>query len=111
MRTGDVVRARGFFETAVRGDPRPEYQASLALTFVVDAQRRDLSRAKALLAEATRDPACDRAFYAAGMLARVEGDAKAAEQMFRRAVEANPRNQEAARELRTLQSRRSVHRD
>jgi curved DNA-binding protein CbpA len=111
LRTGDLLRARGFFEAALRADPRPEYQASLALTFLVDAQRRDVRRAKALIDEALRDPRSDRAFHAAGVLARVEEDPKRAEENFRKAVELNPRNQDANRELRALQARRAVHRD
>jgi tetratricopeptide (TPR) repeat protein len=111
LRTGDVLRARGFFEIAVRADPRPEYHAALALTFMVDAQRRDLGRARALVDEALRDPRSDRAHHAAGVLARVENDLKKAEACFRKAVELNPRNQDANRELRALLARRAVHRD
>jgi curved DNA-binding protein CbpA len=111
LRTGDVVRARGFFEAAQRADPRPEYQASIALTFTVDQRQRDLRRAKALLHDALKDRTNDRAFYAAGVLARVENDVKLAEDSFRKALELNPRNQDANRELRAILSRRAVHRD
>jgi curved DNA-binding protein CbpA len=111
LRTGDAVRARGFFEAAHRADPRPEYQASIALTFTVDPRSRDLRRAKALVHDALKDRTSDRAFYAAGVIARVENDLKLAEESFRKATELNPRNQDAIRELKSLQSRRAVHRD
>jgi len=111
FRTRDFARARGFYESAIRADPRPEYQAALAHVFLVDPQGRDRDRARALLDEATRDPKCDRAFYAAGILARDEGDDGRAERMFRAALEANGRHAEAIRELRLLQARRSKGRD
>ena len=107
LRTRDFARARGFLESAVRADPRPEYQATLALACIVDPVRRDRERARQLLAEATKDPACDRAFYAAGLLARDEGDLGGAERQFRAAVKANPRNADAVRELRNAEGRRA----
>ena len=107
LRTRDVVRARGFFEAAVRADPRAEYQAALAWTWLVDPARKDLARARALVDEATRDASCDRAFYVAGVVARDEGDAPRAERMFRAALQANPRHADAVRELRALQAGRS----
>jgi tetratricopeptide (TPR) repeat protein len=107
LRTRDVARARGFFEAAVRADPRAEYQAALAWTWLVDPARKDLARARALVDEATRDASCDRAFYVAGVVARDEGDAPRAERMFRAALQANPRHADAVRELRMLQAGRS----
>jgi len=111
FRTRDFARARGFYESAIRADPRPEYQAALAYVFLVDPQGRDRAKARALLDEATQDPKCDRAFYTAGILARDEGDEAAAERMFRAALEANARHPEAVRELRLIQARRSKGRD
>ncbi len=107
LRTRDFQRARGFLESAVRADPRPEYQAALAFACLVDPQRRDRERARELLQEATKDPACDRALYVGGLLARDEGDAGAAERYFRAAVKANAHNADAIRELRLLESRRA----
>lgn len=106
LRTRDYGRARGFFEAAVRADPRPEYQAALAWAIVADPSCAQRGRAKALAAEAMNDPACDRAFLVAGIVARDEGDDAAAERHLRAAVEANPRNADAARELRLVQARR-----
>ncbi len=110
LRTRDFARARGFLEAAVRADPRAEYQAALAFACVADPQRKDRERAKALLAEATKDPSCDRAHYVAGLLARDEGDEGAAERSFRAAVKANPRHSDAVRELRLLEARRAEKR-
>jgi tetratricopeptide (TPR) repeat protein len=111
LRTREHARARGFFESAVRADPRPEYQAALAFACLTDPARRDVGRARELLNEATKDPRCDRAFYVAGILARDEKDAGQAERMFRAAVQANPRNADAVRELRSLEARRADRRD
>ncbi len=107
LRTRDFARARGFYESAIRADPRPEYQAALAYLLLVDPQGRDRERARALLDDATKDARCDRAMYAAGILARDEGDDPRAERMFRAALQANPRHAEAVRELRLLQTRRA----
>jgi curved DNA-binding protein CbpA len=110
LRTRDFGRARGFLESAVRGDPRPEYQAALAFAYAMDPAARDRDRARQLLAEAMKDPGCDRAFYVAGLLSRDEKDDAGAERLFRAAVQANPRNVEAIRELRGLEARRSDRR-
>ncbi|ABS27994.1 DUF4388 domain-containing protein [Anaeromyxobacter sp. Fw109-5] len=110
LRTRDLPRARAFYEAAVRVDPRPEYQAALAFACLSDPRARDRDRARRLLAEATRDPACDRALYVAGLLARDDGDDDAAERLLRAAVAVNPRHVDAVRELRAIDSRRSARR-
>jgi tetratricopeptide (TPR) repeat protein len=107
LRTRDFARARSFYEAAVRAEPRPEYQAALAWAFVADLSLKDRSRARALVAEATRDAACDRGFFVAGIIARDDGDEGTAERHFRAAVKANPRNGDALRELRLLEARRA----
>ncbi|WP_243338652.1 DUF4388 domain-containing protein [Anaeromyxobacter soli] len=107
LRTRDLARARAFYEAAVRADPRPEYQAALAFACLSDPRARDRERARALLEEATKDPACDRAFYVAGLLARDEGDDASAERLLRAALRTNPRHVDAVRELRALATRRA----
>jgi curved DNA-binding protein CbpA len=107
LRTRDFQRARGFLESAARADRRAEYLAALAQACFGDAQRRDLARARELLAEALKDATCDRALYAAGLLARLEDDDAAAERQLRAAVKLNPRNADALRELRLLEARRA----
>src|SRR6266540_1347182 len=110
LRTRDFARARGFLESAVRADPRPEHQAVLALAYVADREWKDRTRAKALVAEASKDPSCDRALYVAGLIARDEGDEGVAERHFRAALQVNPRNPEAMRELRAAEARRAEKR-
>jgi len=111
VRTRDFARARGFLESAIRADPRPEYQAALAWTFVADPASKDLARARACLAEAVKDLKCDRAQYVAGIVAREEGSEVEAERHFRAAVAANPRHADALRELKLIEGRRAVRRD
>jgi DnaJ-like protein/uncharacterized protein DUF4388 len=110
IRTRDFARARGFLESAVRADARPEYQAALAWTYVVDPAGKDLAKARALVAEAAREATCDRAQYVAGIVARDEGNEAEAERFFRAAVAANPRHGDALRELKQLEGRRAQRR-
>ena len=105
-RTRDHARARGFYEAALRGDPRPDYQAAYAWSLLQDP-RGDRARARVLAEAALRDPAClDRAALVCAVLAREDGDDEKAERLLRRALQANPRNAEAERELRSLEGRR-----
>jgi curved DNA-binding protein CbpA len=107
LRTRDYARARGFLESAVRADPRPEYQAALGMSFAVDAAGKDLDRARTLINAALTVQGNDRIHFAAGMVAREEGNQGEAERQFRAAVNSNPRNTDALRELRSLEGRRS----
>ena len=71
LRTRDHVRGRGFLESAVRADPRPEYQAALAVSYLDVAAGKDLARARALVAAALASPGLggpgsDRVFHVAG---------------------------------------------
>jgi curved DNA-binding protein CbpA len=106
LRTRDWVKARGFFEAALRADPRPEHKAALALAILSDPAGRDRDRAKALAEEALEDRTSDRAAYVAGIIARDEKDDARAEKLFRAALAANPRNADAVRELRLLERRK-----
>jgi tetratricopeptide (TPR) repeat protein len=106
VKTRDFARARGYFEAAIRGDPRPEYLAGLAGCILLDPGSRDRPRVEELLAEAMKDPGCDRAFYLAGVAARDAQDLARAEQMFRGALQANPRNVDAQRELGLVEAAR-----
>lgn len=105
-RTRDHAKARAFYEAALRADPRPAHEAAFAWGIMMDP-RGDRTQAKALARSALRDPDCDRAALICGLLARDNGDEDEAERMFRRALQANPRNTEADRELRLLEARRS----
>lgn len=108
LRTRDFARARGFLESAVRADPRPAYQASLAQSFLDLSVGKDLEHAKALMAAALTSPGlsgpgADRVFYVAGLLAKELGNQAEAERQFKAAVAANPRHLEAVRELRAME--------
>jgi curved DNA-binding protein CbpA len=107
-RTGDHARARLFFEAAVRADRRADYLVSLAAATLASGKPEDRDRARRHLEEAMQDPTCAPAFLAAGKMAREEDDAARAESLFRAALRADPRNEEAARELRQIQGRRQT---
>jgi hypothetical protein len=112
LRTRDVARARGFLESAVRADPRPEYQAALAHAFLDVSAGKDLARAKALIAAALASPGLggagsDRVYLVAGLVARENGSEGEAERHFRAAVAANPKNLDAVRELRAAEGWRT----
>ena len=110
LRTRDFARARGFLESAVRADPRAEYQAALAWTYVIDLSAKDLAKARALAVEAAKDLKCDRAQFVAGIVARDEGSEAEAERYFRAAVAVNPRHADALRELKLVEGRRAQRR-
>jgi curved DNA-binding protein CbpA len=111
LRTRDHARARGFLDSAVRADPRPEYQAALAMSFLADAWYSGRGSARTLVnAALAAGNGGDRVFYAAGMVAREEGKDGEAERQFRAAVAANPRHAEAVKELRNLEARRAERR-
>jgi hypothetical protein len=104
-RTRDFARARGFYEAALRADPKPDYQVAYAWVLLQDPHG-DRLRAKALAEAASRDPASfDRAAAVCTALARDEKNGEEAKRLLRCALQANPRNTEAERELRALESR------
>jgi len=107
-RTRDFARARQFFEAAIQADPRAEYRVALAATILADPRATDRGRLKDILAEAAKDPTCDRAHYLAGVVAQKDGDEACAEKAFRAAVQVNPGNAEAARELRRIEAARAA---
>jgi tetratricopeptide (TPR) repeat protein len=106
VRTRDHVRARGFFEAALRADPRPDFQASYAWALLCEPRAPDRARARTLAMAALRDPACDRAAFVCGIIARDEGDDERAERLFRQALARNPRNADAGREIKAVEARR-----
>ncbi len=106
LRTRDFARARGFLESAVRANPRPEHRAALAWSYIVDPAGRDLARARTIISAALARPGNDRVHFVAGVLEREERNEGEAERQFRAAVAANPRNADAVRELRLLEARR-----
>lgn len=111
LRRRDLKAAEAELVRAVETHPMPEYLAELAWTLHSNPARRDEAKdeIRDLMARALKaTPESDRAFVVAALLARAEGDADKAEKLFRRAMEVNPKNVEAARELRLIESRRPV---
>ena len=90
----------------MRAQPIAKFQAALAWAHVADPTVKDRERARELVAEARKDPACDRALYIAGVLARDDGNDAAAEKHFNACIKVNPRHAEAVRELRAIELRR-----
>ena len=106
IRTRDFAKGRAFLEAAVRAHPIARFQAALAWAYVADPTTRDRERARELIDLAKKDPACDRAWFIAGVLARDEGNDFAAEKYFNTCLKANPRHADAVRELRAIELRR-----
>jgi curved DNA-binding protein CbpA len=108
-RTGDLRRARGFYEAAVRSDPRAEHLAALAWALFRDpaATRDDHKRARALATQAAGDARSVRAAYVAGVIARADGQFAAAERHLRAALAVDPGHADAQRELKELDARRA----
>jgi curved DNA-binding protein CbpA len=105
-RAGDHARARLFLEAAVRSDRRPDLLVALAVETLKSGKPSDRDKAMRHLEEAMKDPGCAEAFLEAGKMARDDGDHDRAEKLFRAALRAAPRNEDAARELRQVQGRR-----
>jgi curved DNA-binding protein CbpA len=105
-RAGDHARARLFLEAAVRSDRRPDFLVALAVETLASGKPSDREKARRHLEEAMKDQTCSQAFLVAGTMARDDDDHDRAEKLLRAALRADPRSQDAARELRQLQGRR-----
>lgn len=105
-RAGDHARARLFLESAVRSDRSPDLLVALAVETMASGSPADREKARRHLEEAMKDPGCGRAFLLSGTMAKDDGDPDRAEKLFRAALRADPRSDEAARALRELQGRR-----
>jgi curved DNA-binding protein CbpA len=105
-RAGDHARARLFLEAAVRSDRRPDLLVALAVETLVSGKASDREKAWRHLEEAMKDTGCAPAFLVAGKMASDEEDHVRAEKLFRAALRADPRSEEAARELRQIRGRR-----
>ncbi len=113
----DYLKRRKFAEAeaelvrSIDADPQPDYLAELAWTLLSNAARRDEAADQiiSLSARSLKDPlACsDRVYIVAAHVARMRGDQEKSERYFREALEKNPKNVEAAREVRLIESRRA----
>jgi len=109
-RRRDLVNAETELVRAVEIDPKPEYLAELAWLLFSNPTRREKATAQIheLVRRMLRDgPDHDRPWVVAAYVARSDGEQEKSERYFRRALEVNPRNVEAAREVRLLDLRKA----
>ncbi|MGO9064267.1 MAG: J domain-containing protein [Myxococcaceae bacterium] len=108
LRRRDHAAAEAHFAEAYRLYPRAHVLAARAWAIYMDPNRKsDAAAARAMMVDALKeDPACDRAHYQLGVIARVEGDVERAERHFREALKANARHLEASQELRLIEMRK-----
>jgi curved DNA-binding protein CbpA len=108
LRKQNYSDAEHEFQQARALDPKPLYAAAEAWAVYSDPARKDdAARAKQMMLDAVReDPACDRAHYQLGVIAKVEGNLDLAEDRFRETLSINPRHPEANQELSLIQRRK-----
>jgi tetratricopeptide (TPR) repeat protein len=108
LKKKELAQAAELFGRAFALSNNQAHAAQQAWAVYLDpAQKEHIFEVKEALAHSLRiDPACDRAAYALGVIARIEEDLDLAEKHFRTAVRANPKNVEAATELRLIEMRR-----
>jgi tetratricopeptide (TPR) repeat protein len=108
LRKKEYARAAEVFAKAFALSDSAGLLAQQAWCIYLDpARKADLPKVKQMLDQALlKDPLCDKAAYALGVLARVEGDLAKAEKHFKTALAGNPRHAEAATELRLIERRR-----
>jgi tetratricopeptide (TPR) repeat protein len=104
----DYRQAEEHFARAFALDNKAASLAAQAWAVYMDPSRKaEAPNARTLMQRAlSMDPACDRAHYQLGVIARVEGDMDRAERHFREAVRFNPRHLEANQELRLVEMRK-----
>jgi DnaJ-like protein/tetratricopeptide repeat protein len=105
FRRNDFVQAETFCRKAVDDDPtQPDYLAMLAWLISLKPENQAPAKAvesiKMLERAISMSDRCERAYYWRGMLFKKLGKNEAAYKDFRHAAELNPRNIDAAREVR-----------
>ena len=109
LKKRDYAAATAEYRSAVALEESGPYLAGLAWSLLLDPNRgadaRDEVRRLLQRAMNTKKPG-ERAFYVAGILAKGDGDAAKAEQLFRKCLDVDEDHAEAARELRLLEMRR-----
>jgi tetratricopeptide (TPR) repeat protein len=108
LRKKEFTRAAELYGRAFAISKNAGHLAQEAWSIYLDPeQKSNLAGVKRMLEQALKmDNACDRAAYSLGVIARVEGELDKAEKLFRSAMHSNPRNAEAATELRLIEMRR-----
>lgn len=110
FRRGDHAQAEVFCRKALEADPtQPDHHALLAwlLALKPDNQTPEKTRSSIQMLDRAiqMSEKCERAFFWRGMLYKRAGRLDIAVRDFKRAVELNPRNIDAAREIRLYHMR------
>jgi curved DNA-binding protein CbpA len=110
LRRNDMKQAEEFCRKAIAVEPKQaDYIAMLVWLESQKPQKQDPSSTQAQVAELTRaigiSQACERAFFYRAMLLKRLGQDGQAVKDFKRAMELNPRNVDATREVRLYNMR------
>ena len=110
----DYEQAESLCRKALKADPtQPDYHAMhtwlLSLKPENQAPEKVVELVQALDAAIALSDRCERAFFWRGMLNKRLGKVALAQRDFKRAIELNPRNIDAAREVRLHQMRGGAH--
>ncbi|HEY5148092.1 MAG TPA: tetratricopeptide repeat protein, partial [Polyangiaceae bacterium] len=115
FRRNDLAQAEALCRKAVKADEtQPDYQAMLAWLISLKPESQAPEKAAECIQMLDRaikmSDRCEKAYFYRGMLAKRVGRFEAAMRDFRRAVELNPNNIDAAREVRLHNMRGGVRR-
>jgi curved DNA-binding protein CbpA len=110
LKRNDFKQAEEFCKKAIAVEPKQaDYIAMLAWLDAQKPSRQDPASTQAQIAELTRaigvSQACERAYFYRGTLLKRVGQAPQAMKDFKRAMELNPRNVDAQREVRLFNMR------
>lgn len=110
FRRNDLVQAESFCRKALEtDDSQPEYHAMLAWLLALKPENQSPEKARISLQMLDRaiemSEKCERAYFWRGLLYQRIGRTDLAVRDFKRAVELNPRNIDAAREIRLYRMR------
>jgi Tfp pilus assembly protein PilF len=105
FKRNDLAQAESHCRLALEGDPtQPDYLAMLAWLVALKPENQSpdktLESIRMLDKAASMSSRCERAFYWRGMLYKRLGKAELAAKDFKRVADLNPRNIDAAREVR-----------
>lgn len=110
LRRNDFKQAEEFCRKAIAAEPKQaDYISMLAWLDSMKPNKQDAASTQALVAELTRaigiSQACERAYFYRAMLLKRLGQESAAVKDFKKAMELNPRNVDATREVRLYNMR------
>jgi len=110
FKRNDLVEAEALCRHALEADPtQPDYHAMLAWLIALKPESQSAERTldciKMLDRAVAMSARCERAFFSRAMLYKRLGKADLAAKDFKKVVDLNPRNIDAAREVRLYQMR------